>query len=158
MKLLPHVRDPDDQEAHTARPDLAGPSGVAEDHHMRARRRLRRRSRNSDVLAQQPAVRVLADVLPLDLPLASWTVHPWGPVCLTGHVGPPGADTPDKIGAAYDAIEQWARFLRVDVVARPYAPGETIHLQARGTHGGVEIHMLAVVPDDGGAWRHRRER
>jgi hypothetical protein len=106
---------------------------------------------------QRKAVRVLDDLLAQDLPSASWSLYPEGPARLYGQVLHSGAETPEDIGLAHQEIEQWARFLGVDVVPHPYPSNETVQLWVEGTYEGVEIHMAAIVPDDGGAWEHRRQ-
>ncbi|XVQ08704.1 hypothetical protein ACQP1W_40070 [Spirillospora sp. CA-255316] len=75
------------------------------------------------------------------------------PLRLYGQVVHSGAETPKGIAAAHEEIEQWARFLDVDVVTRPHTQYETLHLLVEGVYKGVGIHMAAIVPDDGGAWR-----
>jgi hypothetical protein len=106
-------------------------------------------------VAQLKAVRVLADLLTQDLPPAAWSVYARSPARLHGNVEHSGSDTPDGIGAAHDEIEQWARFLKVDMVTRQNARRETLHLLAEGVYEGVTIEVVAIVPDDGGAWRER---
>ncbi|MFC5746452.1 hypothetical protein [Actinomadura rugatobispora] len=113
------------------------------------------RKPKTDVAAQLKAVQVLAELLAQDLPPTAWSVYARSPACLHGNVEHSGSDTPDGIGAAHDEIEQWARFLKVDVVTRQNARRETLHLLAEGVHKGVEIEVVAIVPDDGGAWRER---
>ncbi|GAA2416555.1 hypothetical protein GCM10010191_28710 [Actinomadura vinacea] len=116
------------------------------------------RAQRADVKVQLKAVRVLADMLSRDLPPANWTVYPLKPPHLYGQVVHSGAETPNGISAAHDEIEQWARFLGVDVVAQPHTPYETIHLMAEGVYEGVEVDVAAIIPDDGGAWRERLGR
>jgi hypothetical protein len=108
-----------------------------------------------DVKSQLKKVRVLADLLSLDLPPVSWSLDTYEMSCLEGQVVHSGAETPGDIRAAHDEIEQWARFLGVDVVVRPHTPYETLHLHATAVYRDVKIDVVAIVSDDGGAWWQR---